>query len=343
MTNPPPPPPPDGGYPPPQGNYPPPPQGGYPPPSQGGYGAPPPQGGYPPPQQGGYPPPQQQGGYPPPQQGGYGAPPPQGGYPPPPQQGGYPPAPGTYPQYGDPSLVGAQPFDIGTGFSWAWNKFSKNVAALIVPTLVYVLVAVIIAGITYGLAFALAPEMVVDSYDTYNSGFSYSYSAGFGFASFLVLVVGGLVLLVVAAAIQSAYLGGLLDVANGQPVTIGSFFKPRNIGSVILGGLIIGVAGAIGYALCILPGLAVAIFTMFTTILIVDRNLSPVEGIKASIDLVKANLGQSILAYLIAGLIASVGYLACGIGVIVSVPVAALFLVYAYRRLSGGQVAPLTP
>ena len=41
--------------------------------------------------------------------------------------------------------------------------------------------------------------------------------------------------------------------------------------------------------------------------------------------------------------IAMVGALACGIGLIVAIPVAALFLVYTYRKLTGGQVAPLTP
>ena len=37
-------------------------------------------------------------------------------------------------------------------------------------------------------------------------GYSYSYEASFGFASILVLIVGYLILMVVAAAIQSAFL-----------------------------------------------------------------------------------------------------------------------------------------
>jgi uncharacterized membrane protein len=43
------------------------------------------------------------------------------------------------------------------------------------------------------------------------------------------------------------------------------------------------------------------------------------------------------------GLLLLVGVLACGIGIIVAAPVALLIQVYTYRRLSGGQVAPLTP
>ncbi len=327
--------PPPGGYPPP-GNYPPP-QGNYPPP-QGNY--PPPQGDYPPPPQGNYPPPPQ-GGYPPPPQGGY-PPPPQGGYPPPPPpQGGYaPPPPAGYPPAGYPG--GPAQYSVGDAFSWAWNKFSKNAAALIVPTLVYALIVGIVGGIVYGLAFALAPSGVT-TYDSYDSGFSYEYSAGFGVASFIVLALGGLILLVLLAAISSAYISGILDIANGVPVTVGSFFKPRLIGPVIIATVLVGVATAIGNALCYLPGLIVSIFAFFTTVALLDRNLSAIDAIKASIDITKNNFVQVLITWLLFAVIIFVGSLLCGIGIIVAAPVAILFEVYAFRRLTGGQVAPLTP
>jgi uncharacterized membrane protein len=312
MTNPPPPPPP--------GNYPPPPQGGYPPP----------------PPQGGYPPPPQQGGYPPP--------PPQGGYPPPPPQGapGYPPAPAGYPPSGPPGPGGAQAYNVGEAFSWAWNKFSKNAGPLIIATLVYAVVAGALYGIIYGLAFALAPDTVT-TYESYESGFEYSASSSLGAASLAVLVLGGLVMLVVMAAIQSAYIGGALDIANGQPVTVGSFFRPRNIGSVIIASVLISIATSIGYALCVIPGLLVAIFCAFAIPALIDRNLSPIDAIKASVDITKNNFVQVLLTWLIMAAIIFVGALLCGVGLLVAAPVAVLFLVYSYRRISGGQVAPLTP
>jgi uncharacterized membrane protein len=331
MTQPPTPP---GGFPPPPENVPPP--GGYPPP--GNY--PPPQGNYPPPPQGNYPPPPQ-GGYPPPPQGGY-PPPPQGGYPPPPPpQGGFaPPPPAGYPPAGYPG--GPAQYSVGDAFSWAWNKFSKNAAALIVPTLVYALIVGIVGGIVYGLAFALAPSGVT-TYDSYDSGFSYEYSAGFGVASFIVLALGGLILLVLLAAISSAYIGGIMDIANGVPVTAGSFFKPRLIGPVIIATVLVGVATAIGNALCYLPGLIVSIFAFFTTVALLDRNLSAIDAIKASIDIAKNNFVQVLITWLLFAVIIFVGSLLCGIGIIVAAPVAILFEVYAFRRLTGGQVAPLTP
>jgi uncharacterized membrane protein len=232
--------------------------------------------------------------------------------------------------------------NVGEAFSWAWNKFSKNAVPLIVATLIYGVIVGVVYGIVYGVALLLAPDPVVYS-DSYGSGFSYSYSAGFGAASIAVLVLGALVMLVLIGAIQSAYLGALLAIANGEQVAVGSFFRPRNVGSVVLGALIVGVLVAIGYVLCVLPGLAVAIFTIFTTILIVERNLAPIDAIKASVDIVKANFVQVLLAWLIFGVITTVGSLLCGIGLLVAVPVATLYLVYTYRKLTGGQIAPLTP
>lgn len=328
-----PPPPPPGNYPPP-GGYPPPPppQGGYPPPPrQGGYPPPPPQGGYPPPPpQGGYPPPPPQGGYPPP--------PPQGGYPPPPPQGGYPPA--TAPGYG--GYGGAPQYNIGEGFSWAWNKFTNNAVPLIVSALIYGAIVGVIYGIMYGLMFALAPD-AISSYESSEYGFEYSTSTSLGVASTIVLILGSFLIFLVIAAIQSAYIGGVLDIANGQQVTIGSFFKPRNIGNVILTTLIIGILVSIGYALCILPGLAVALLTIFSVLFVIDRNLSAIDGIKASFELVKANLVPVLLTWLALAAIVMVGAIVCGIGLIVAIPVAALLEVYAYRRLSGGEVAALNP
>jgi uncharacterized membrane protein len=84
------------------------------------------------------------------------------------------------------------------------------------------------------------------------------------------------------------------------------------------------------------------VFTWFTTVAIVDRNLSPIDGIKASIDVVKKNFGSVLLAGLIFVALILVGALLCGVGLLVTAPVAYLLLVYTYRRLSGGSVAPAT-
>jgi uncharacterized membrane protein len=318
MTTP-PPPPPGGGYPPPgQGNYPPPGQGGYPPP--------PPPGGYPPPpQQGGYPPPPQQGGYPPPPPGAPGYPPGQPGYPP------------TGPGYGGP-----QAFNVGEAFSWAWNKFSKNAGPLIIATLVFGLITIVLQVVINLLQAAVSPG--VSSYTSDSSGFSFAWSPfSGGPVAILISIVGWVVSLIVNAAIQSAYVSGVLDIANGQQVSVGSFFRPRNIGQVIIAGLIVGIITTVGLFLCVIPSLLASIMLLFTVVALLDRNLSAVDAVKTSFNTSKANFGNAFLTWLVFVVTVLVGALLCGIGLLVAVPVAMLFLVYSWRRITGGQVAPLTP
>lgn len=337
---------------PPPGGYPPPPQGGYPPPpsSEGGYPPPPPEGGYPPPPPaGGYQQPPSGGGYGPPSGGyppqGTGFPPPgQGGYPPPPPPSGYgmPPAGygGGYPPPGQgyPPVGGPPSLDIGAAFSWSFNKFTKNAVPLIVPTLVYALVIGVLGAIIFGLA-SLFPA----DYTSYSGADGAGMSLDMGPAATIILFLGLIVLFVVGGAISAAYMAGVLDIANGQPVEFGSFFKPRNIGAVVIASLLVGIATSIGYVLCIVPGLIVSIFALFTTVFIVDRNLSAIDGIKASIAVAKANFLQVFLTWLIFNVLISIGSFVCYIGLIVTVPLAVLYMVYAYRTLTGGYVAPATP
>jgi uncharacterized membrane protein len=207
---------------------------------------------------------------------------------------------------------------------------------------VYGLIVIVLQVIVNLLQAAVSPG--VSDYSSSGSGFSYSWStAGMGLTGILISIVGWFVSLIVGAAIQSGYISGVLDIANGQQVTVGSFFRPRNIGQVIVAGLIVGVITTIGLFLCVIPGLLASIMLMFTVVALLDRNLSAVDAVKTSFDTSKANFGNAFLTWLVGIAIVFVGAILCGVGLLVAVPVAALFLVFAWRRITGGQVAPLTP
>ncbi len=325
------------GYPPPPGYGAPPP----PPPGGPGYGAPPPGPGYgrhasPPPGQGGYGPPPG----PPPGEGppSYGSPPP----PPPPSGYGAPPA-GYPPQgyAGAPGGPGAPAqFNIGEAVSWAWNKFTKNAAALIVPVLAYAVVLGIL-GVVAGVLPAVLGESVNNSYtDAYGNTYGGTVVT-YGAASYAVLVVGYVLLFIVGVYMGAALLSGCLDIADGKPVTIGSFFKARNLGAVFLTSILVGIGVSIGSILCIIPGLIFAFLAQFAIAFVVDRSLSPVDAIKASIATARANIGSALIAWLVVYAIVLVGELLCGVGLLAAMPVALLVQVYTYRKLSGGQVVPV--
>ncbi|WP_235672313.1 hypothetical protein, partial [Mycolicibacterium fortuitum] len=275
---------------------------------------------------------------------------------------GYPPpgyaAPG-YPPAGGPGY-GAAPYSVGDAFSWAWNKFLKHPVELIVPGLVYGAALGAVYVVLMLIASAVSPDTTT-SYESYDSGISFSSSSNLGAAGGAVMLVGGILLLIMGGWIASAYTAGLLDIANGQPVTIGSFFKPRNVGNVILATVLVGlISFAVIFLLflpsILVPGLALlsmvliwvaefllgALF-LFTTVAAVDRNLSGVEAVKASFNLAKAKYGTVLLTVLVMMAISLVGSIPCGLGLLVAIPLVLLIQVYAWRRLSGGPVAPLTP
>jgi uncharacterized membrane protein len=334
-----------------QGDYPPPGYGPAPGPPPGpppGYGPPPgPPPGYGPPQQGyGGPPPPPPGYGPPPP--GYGPPPPGYGPPPPgygPPPPGYPPQPGYPAPPGYPPPPGQQ-FNIGDAFTWAWNKFSKNVGPLILAALLYFLIGVVL----HGLVFVLLGGANANTAGA-DGDYGASFTAGLDTTGFLVLQI---VAFVFGIFVQAAFLSGALDLADGRPVTVGSFFRPRNFGNVILAALLLALITGIlnlpsllsSFIFGLLALVAIAVFTffaLFTIAFATDRGLSPIDALKASFSTVRSNIGNTLLSLVVQVLIVLLGFLACGIGIIVAGPVALLIQVYTYRRLSGGSVSAPTP
>ena len=124
-----------------------------------------------------------------------------------------------------------------------------------VATLVYIIVVVALGVFNRFLYEAVASDAVTtrspDQIDDFAARFaSYITSAGG-----VVTVLGWIVITVVLTVMQSAYFAGMLDVANGHQVKMGSFFKPRSVGNVIVAGLIVEVVTWIGFGVCVIGGI----------------------------------------------------------------------------------------
>ncbi|OSC22122.1 hypothetical protein B8W69_27095 [Mycobacterium vulneris] len=204
--------------------------------------------------------------------------------------------------------------------------------ALIVPTLVYA-VLFAIASTLIGLSQNMGTT-TSNSDDDY-----FTFTANLNGGGMALLILGYLAAYLVGAFAQSAFLSGCLDLADGRPVTIGSFFKPRNFAMVFLAALLVGILTSIASVLCFLPGLILGIFAQFTIPYAIDRSEQPVKALTSSFSTVASNFGNALLVWLVEVAAVVVGFLACGVGVLVGVPVAALVGIYAYRKFSGGQVA----
>jgi uncharacterized membrane protein len=125
------------------------------------------------------------------------------------------------------------------------------------------------------------------------------------------------------------------------------------VASVVVAALIIGIVSAlvtfplqyvpyVGALIASIVSAVVSVFTVFTTVAIVDRGLSPVEGIRHSIAVAKSHFSESVLVWLVSDVLIFIGALLCLVGLLVTAPLALLFVVYSYRKLTGATVAPAT-
>ena len=138
---------------------------------------------------------------------------------------------------------------------------------------------------------------------------------------------------------QSNIINGALMIANGRKVEIGDFFKFEKIGNVVVAGLIVAAAFAVGTFLCYVPALLVAFFTPFYLFFVMDQDKTGVDAVMSSVRLVSSNIGSMV--FLIIGVIIAyiIGFILCVIGLIVTLPVALLALTFAYRKFQNQAVA----
>lgn len=302
--------------------------GAPPPPAAPAWGAPPPPPGVPqqpgPQQPPRYDAPQQPpSAYPSPQQGGFPPPPQQGGFPPPPQPGGFPPPPAGY---GQPGGYQSPSADIGTVFGWAWNKFKANAGPLILSLLIWGIGIGIIAGIGFAIAGAVAGTATTARTD---AGITAASSFGLG-----GIIIVAILTLLASFVSQIALANGWLKVADTGHASLGDFFKLRNVGQGILLAVLLGLASGL-LSFTGIGSLAVAFFGAYAVFFVVDKGLGAIDAIKASVRLALDNAGLTIVAVLVS----AAGSIACGVGLLVTVPLASIALVHVYRRATGGRVA----
>jgi uncharacterized membrane protein len=223
-------------------------------------------------------------------------------------------------------------YRIRDALSWAFSSFGQHAAALIISTLVY---GVITVGLYIGLEIAVdaAPHAstidISPPHDAAASAVAYLSTP-----ANLVRLGGTGLIIAIVAVMQSAYVSGILRIADGQPAPLAAFFKPRRVGAAAGAQLLVAALIAVGFSLCWLPGVVVSVWLLFTLVALLDNGLSPLDAVRAS-RAISRRYFWTVLSVLLTfvGLIVA-GELLVVAGLLVFAPVAALFLVCSYRHLS---------
>ncbi|WP_228536422.1 hypothetical protein [Nocardia sp. XZ_19_231] len=229
----------------------------------------------------------------------------------------YPPAPASGVSTGGGGQTlgyyhsGAQGLDIGRSLSYGWERFRANPGPWLGVTAV---------GVLIYLGF-VAVVQIVDP----KSPFS---------VLFLFLMV-----IVALWLLQAAMVRGALYETDGYPPAFGSFFRFVNAGNVLLTAMLAFTVTLLLSSLCLAPGLIAGFLCMFSLHFVIDQDYGPVEAIKASAQLVLANLWAALLLALTVMLVTLVGAALCGLGLFVAGPVCVIAVTYSYRMMTAGPVA----
>lgn len=151
-------------------------------------------------------------------------------------------------------------------------------------------------------------------------------------------MMAGLVWMALAMVEQKELKPQVGDVFRGFDYFLQSFLFCLVWGVIVMAAsLLLNLIICVGAFIAIALSLAVQTGLMFGLFLIVDQKIQFWPASMQSFALVKPNFFPLLGLYLVASIISSLGAIACGIGVIVTMPLLYCILAVAYRNVVGAQ------
>jgi uncharacterized membrane protein len=150
---------------------------------------------------------------------------------------------------------------------------------------------------------------------------------------------------VISLPVQTVLMGGLymyyLKLIRGQEAGIADAFSGLTSALVPLTllGLVMGFLTLLGFAACFFPGLYLAVAWAFSIPLVIDKQMGFWEAMELSRKVVTRHWFLVFALMLVIGLVAISGIVACCIGVLVTMPIGWVALMYAYEDMFGRKLA----
>ena len=108
-----------------------------------------------------------------------------------------------------------------------------------------------------------------------------------------------------------------------------------------MAGLVKWLLTSLGLLLCILPGIYLAVGYVFALPLVIDKKMEFWTAMEVSRRVVHVYWWSVFALVIVLALVALVGFLLCGVGAAITIPVASAALMYVYEDLFGTQSAVL--
>ena len=207
-------------------------------------------------------------------------------------------------------------FAVGEALSYGWNGFKRYFGPLVVIMLVVIVISV---ALVY-----LRPQ------------------------NYLLAMIVYFVQLAVWLIIGLGLIRAALAIVDGRAPILSDLLSTKDLLPYFVASIVAAVVVGVGFLLCIIPGLIAAYLLQFFGYAIVDNQTGSTMGrpdgmgaLSTSYEITKQTVGTLLPLVLACALLNLVGALLCGVGLLVTAPVTAIALAFAWRRLTGGPVAPI--
>lgn len=105
-----------------------------------------------------------------------------------------------------------------------------------------------------------------------------------------------------------------------------------------LNGLMFAIAVMVGSMLCIIPGYIVMGLAIYWPLTLADGKKSGIDALMASVEVAKPYWVMATVTVFVLNLISSLGSIACGIGLLFTVPIAFIGMIHAFEMMRGTTV-----
>ena len=230
-------------------------------------------------------------------------------------------------------------FSPGDAITFAWERIKSDpgtILATIIVGMIFIWVASLVTGTMARVAGGVAS--FADGTSSRHVGLFDSVSPVY----LLMAGIGQIINVVVSSFIMAGLMSFVLKVARGAPYSFADLFGGAPIFvSVLVANLISTLAIGIGFVFLVVPGVILALGLCMTIPLIVDRGLGPVDALGESWRLTDGHKANLFIFGLIAFGLGIAGVCACGVGLLLVLPLLYIAHMYIYLKLTGQPVAAI--
>ncbi len=221
------------------------------------------------------------------------------------------------------------PVKLTNSFSTAWEDLKRHFGPYIGYALLSLVISFVVGSVVPFGGMVLSPFIAL-GYATFVYSERSAQNSEFN-NFFLSFKKFGPVFLASLITIAGTLIATLPIIITGGAALIGvitSGGRDREaLTALMAGGLI--VSGIISVILLIIASILFSFATYFAYF----YNVEPMEAVKLSVKLATKNFGHMLMLVLFAGFVSGIGAIACGIGLIVTIPLGALITYHSFEGI----------